>query len=361
MSVYALSLLTNRQFLIDIKTPCNFNKLFLPNKIDWRTNKIDLKSKRIYKDCLNHHEPTLCLKGFNYLNESYSNLKNKSIIAIKTNQEWFSYYSSTPELKQKILHLGFNSTQEFQFHLLFNKWYNDLLVLTPSLQEKYDLVKKKAKITHQTQIFCAQIRLGGARPNVRFDLKINEFGVQKNFWKFVREKFLANLTEDSDWRLFVTSDVEAVELEAFKEFDEHRVIRIPGINSHVDRESNLNEDCSRIEKPILDFHFLQNCQKAIISGSGFGRIGLMNRKEPMKEAFVFTRNEYFTLEEELFSEKLFKDYFWRKVFSFLILFFIILILTSLFKFKFISKVVKRKKMTKILVLILIIFLFMIWY
>jgi hypothetical protein len=35
MSVYALSLMTKRHFLIDITTLCNFSKLFVPNLIDW--------------------------------------------------------------------------------------------------------------------------------------------------------------------------------------------------------------------------------------------------------------------------------------------------------------------------------------
>ena len=38
MSVYALSLLTNRRFLIDIRTPCNFSQLFMPNTVEWRAS-----------------------------------------------------------------------------------------------------------------------------------------------------------------------------------------------------------------------------------------------------------------------------------------------------------------------------------
>ena len=119
-------------------------------------------------------------------------------------------------------------------------------------------------------------------------MKINEFGSQKYFWKFIRDKFLTDLTLKSDWRVFVTSDMEAVELEAIEEFGQERVIRIPGINSHIDRETSLGNDCSRVEKPIMDFHFLQNCNKAIISQSGFGRLGLWNRGDPLRDIFVFS-------------------------------------------------------------------------
>jgi hypothetical protein len=78
-----------------------------------------------------------------------------------------------------------------------------------------------------------------------------------------------------------------------KEFGEERVIRIDGVNTHVDRERNLGNDCARIEKPILDFHFLQNCHKAVISGtSGFGQLGLWNRKNPYEGVYAFKDGEF---------------------------------------------------------------------
>ena len=74
-------------------------------------------------------------------------------------------------------------------------------------------------------------------------------------------------------------------MEAIKEFGSDKVIRIKGVNSHIDQEKNLGNDCYRIEKPIMDFHFLKNCDKAAISKSGFGMLGLWNRKEPYKDVF----------------------------------------------------------------------------
>ena len=292
MSVYGLSLLTGRQFLIDLNNPCNFSHLFLPNQVNWlmSSSKVDISHNRIYVDCLNNFDP-VCLEEYDYLSESSKEkIKKNSVFTIKTNQNWLTFYSENPKFKDKILALGFNATSEFRLHLLFNKWYKKLFKLAPSLEEKYELIKKNALIAPQTKIFCAQIRIGGARPNVKYDLEINEIGVQKYFWRFIRSNFLSKLKSNDDWRIFVTSDVEAVELEALEEFGARRVIRISGVSSHVDRESNLSNDCSRIEKPILDFHFLQNCDKALISRSGFGRLGLWNREEPTKEMFVFFEN-----------------------------------------------------------------------
>ncbi len=63
--------------------------------------------------------------------------------------------------------------------------------------------------------------------------------------------------------------MESIELEVIKEFGNDSVTRIEGVNAHVDREWNLSSDCTRIEKPILDFVFLQNCELKILSTENF--------------------------------------------------------------------------------------------
>ena len=101
----------------------------------------------------------------------------------------------------------------------------------------------------------------------------------KTFWNFVRENFV----ENENWRLFVTSDFNDVEMEAIDVFGKEKVLRIDGMNTHVGFEKKLGNNCTRIEKPILDFHFLQNCDKAVISRSFFGGLGVSNRVQPDKD------------------------------------------------------------------------------
>jgi hypothetical protein len=301
MSVYALSLLVDRRFLIDIRSPCNFSQLFMPNKVDWRLSSSSFattsKSKRVFKDCLNYFQPDKCL---NELNSALNKSENK-FLSLKANQDWLSYFSKNSHFQAKILNLGFNSTEHFQLHHVFYKFYHKLFKLTPMLEKKYEKIKRHAQLTPYTQIYCAQVRIGGARPNVKYDLKINELGrTQKLFWKFMRENFI----KQDDWRVFITSDMEIVEREAIDEFGLERVIRIPGLNTHVDREHNLGNDCTRIEKPILDFHFMQMCDKAVISSSGFGRLGLWNRpNDPLKDVFVFEDNVFVPIEDFMRNKK----------------------------------------------------------
>ena len=110
------------------------------------------------------------------------------------------------------------------------------------------------------------------------------------WWQFIRENYISDLA-DKDWKLFVTADHKEVENEAIEEFGKDRVIRIPGLSTHVDVEHNLNE-CSRVHKPILDFHFMQNCDKLAVSWSGFGKLGSWNRDDPIKDLNLFLWGEW---------------------------------------------------------------------
>jgi hypothetical protein len=116
--------------------------------------------------------------------------------------------------------------------------------------------------------------------------------------------------------------MESIELEAIKEFGKDIVIRI---EAHVDRESNLSNDCTRIKKPILDFHFLQNCEKVIISKeSGFGQLGLWNREEPYEGVFYFKNGHFYSFYE-------LNDY--RNGWVYFILIFSVFNLINIFYFK----------------------------
>jgi hypothetical protein len=257
MSSYGLSLLTNRRFLIDIRHPCNLNELLLPNEINWNIKDQILNGTQTSLYCID--APT-CVNHFKNVNMSNFEIDN-NIVNIQLNNDWLAHFSNDKQIQDYVVKLGY-SPEKFKLIYMMNEWYTKLFKLSPLMQEKYDLIKENAKITSNTKIYCAQIRIGGKRPNVPHDAPFNSLNVTKLFWQFIRENFID--TSNDDWKLFITTDIEVVEIEALKEFGKDKILRIPGIFSHVDMETN-SKDCSRIEKPILDFHFLQNCDKAVIS------------------------------------------------------------------------------------------------
>ena len=282
MVAYAFSLLTNRQLIISLNNPCNFNQLFKPNKVNWLLSDYNLTGKTGTNISCSGSKVGVCVKEI----PNIKNIESDVIYMNPSDQKLMDHYIANEiNLKNEILSLGLvNRTEDFVLKNLFHKWYHDLFKLEHSLEEKYNLIKQKAYLDENTQIYCAQIRIGGKRPNVGSDSQFNHRNISKTFWKFIRENFIQN-SSNHNWKLFVTSDLESVELEAVDEFGEEKVIRILGTSSHVGREKNLANNCSRIEKPILDFHFLQNCDKAVISQSSFGRLGTYNRKPPEKDLF----------------------------------------------------------------------------
>ena len=286
MSAYALALFTNRQFLINITVPCNFSQLFIPNKVNWLANDYGLYSNMSKRKivCKNRKNISVsdCIESFNAI---VNNSFKEDIIKVTTNYNFINEFAII--FKENIQSLGY-SAEGFRLDKLFHKWYHDLFNLEPTLENKYNLILKQANLNayeNKPQIFCAQIRIGGTSEHVQGDLQFNNRNVSKLFWDYIRKKFIKRATRlNQEWKLFVTSDREDVEIEAIEEFGSHKVIRIEGLNTHVGHEAKLGNNCSRIEKPILDFHFLQNCDKAVITnGSYFGLIGLYNRKKGLKD------------------------------------------------------------------------------
>ena len=282
MVAYAFSLLTNRQLIINLNNPCNFNQLFKPNKVNWLLSDYNLTGKTSTNISCTSGKWRTCIKEI----PNIKNIESDVIYLNPSDQKLIDQHIANEiNLKNEILSLGLvNRTEDFVLKNLFHKWYHDLFKLEHSLEEKYNLIKQKAYLDENTQIYCAQIRIGGKRPNVGSDSQFNHRNISKTFWKFIRKNFIQN-SSNHNWKLFVTSDMESVEMEAIDEFGEEKVIRILGTSSHVGMEKYLANNCSRIEKPILDFHFLQNCDKAVISLSGFGRLGTYNRKQPEKDLY----------------------------------------------------------------------------
>ncbi len=48
---------------------------------------------------------------------------------------------------------------------------------------------------------------------------------------------------------------------------------------------------NEIEKTFLDFYMLQNCDMAIISESGFGKLGVWNRLNPNENLVMINKKQ----------------------------------------------------------------------
>lgn len=93
------------------------------------------------------------------------------------------------------------------------------------------------------------------------------------------------------YKIFITTDDELVQQEAFNEFGQNKVVTNNGEIVHIDRDvHDLREDCTRIEKTILDFHSFSNCDFALVS-SQFGEMAAWNRKNPLENIYMISQNK----------------------------------------------------------------------
>jgi hypothetical protein len=298
MSAYIWAIFTKRKFLIDVDYPCSLSMMLEPNIVEWNkpikcydyddddnnkeSNSKDIKFTSVRLDKVSNKNFYLMLRNI----DIFEYYKEANLITVKNNLDWIYSFSFNKFLNQSIHEFGYKPGN-FKLYYFFRKFYNDLFKLTLPLQERYNEFLKEAKPDNETKLICAQIRIGGARPNVAFDVQFTSRNNSKLFWMFIRDSFI-NVNIKQKYKIFVTTDTESVETEAIDEFGRENVVKIDGPFIHIDREEIGNiSDCSRVEKVILDFHAIQNCDIAIISQSGYGRLGIANRVDPTKDLYRF--------------------------------------------------------------------------
>ena len=288
ISTYIWSLITNRKFLINITKPCDLKNFLLPNKINWNealTKSCDLTDSNEELSQIS----VVDLWGLNN-NKFKENLKfidilkfheDKDLIILRTNRNYLTSYSRNKYVKISLLSKGLDP-KFLDIPFVMKKIYSDLFKLTPRLQLKYDEFLKRAKPSPKTILICAQVRIGGFLLNNNYDLKFINRNDSFVYWKFIKENFLTKINSSS-YRIFITTDTESIEKEAELEFGKNNIVVNSGVNVHVD--DNQVKNCSTVEKIILDFHSLANCDMAVISGSQFGTFGIWNRDDPIKDAY----------------------------------------------------------------------------
>ena len=271
MSAYAISLLTDRYLLIYHVKPCLLDHFFEPSIYFINATINDDQASKMWY--LNNED---FRKSLSYLNAF--NLTSK-YITIRNNLEWIEPLSKNKFYKEKIKELGYTE-RNFKIQFLFKNWYSEIFKLNKRLNEKYLKFLKKAKPSNKTKLICAQVRVGDAGGT-----QFMKRGNLKIYWNYIRTNFIKNLT---DYRIFLTTDTQDIVSEAIKEFGNELVVTNEGPNNHLDLFSKLELNDEKLDKIFLDFHSLQNCQMAIISESGFGKLGVFNRNDPNQNLAMFT-------------------------------------------------------------------------
>ncbi|CAF0906299.1 unnamed protein product [Brachionus calyciflorus] len=296
MSTYAISLLTNRQFIIKMTKNCDLKKILEPNEINWNyeqvPDNISIEELKIFNN-----------QPFNQFKQKLSlfpNLNRTNMINVKYGMMFMHRLIDDPILKKKIKKLGY---EQSKFHMAyqFHKWYKQLFKLNNRTQKKHDEFLQRLKPNSDSKLICCQIRKGDPELRDRRD----DY-VERDFWNFINTTFLSSgFNLSSQYKIFVTSDLEYVSLDAKNYFKNNEVIFSQNSSIHIDKELSNNE-CNKLESVILDFHIMQNCDIGVVSHSGFGVLALLNRPNPFKDLYVYSK-EYKHLDME--NETVYNSFF----------------------------------------------------
>ena len=130
---------------------------------------------------------------------------------------------------------------------------------------------------------------------LRISSKVSIYIIQFNI-SFCLKDLLDVL--DDDYKLFITTDTESVAQEAVQKFGKDKVIVAKGLYTHIDREEQ-SKSCSRVKKTYLDLHFMQHCQKIVISDSNYGKFGTLLRPDWSKDAFIYMKGQFKTIIDDV--------------------------------------------------------------
>ncbi|CAF0752750.1 unnamed protein product [Brachionus calyciflorus] len=302
MSSYAISLLTDRRFLIKMTKNCDLKNILEPNEINWDYEQvpknITLKSKEIeigwdfdYYDIFKK-DISLFTK-LDYIN----------IIKTKAGIMFANSFNQNVNLKNKTEQLGYKQS-EFHIAYQFHKWYKKMFKLNSKIQMRYDNFLKRLKPNRDSKLICCQIRKGD--PNQREQR--DEF-VEQNFWNFINQTFLISNNYSSNFKIFVTSDLEYVKLDAKDYFKNNEVIFNENSSLHIDQVLMSDNECEKMENVLLDFHLMQNCDIGVVSHSGYGILSLWNRPDPFKDLYVYSKEfDYLDLKNAEDRNKFFSNF-----------------------------------------------------
>jgi hypothetical protein len=310
-AAFLWSILTKRTFLIQITEPCLLQESLEPNIISWqngldqlieKVNKRQITSVRVefkansmkHKIIENNvYQSDKDMKKLNFL----TYMAHYDAILFRSNMDISSYLFKNRIHEKRINELGL-SRQQITLASSFNTIYQMLFKLKPRLQSQFDAFIKSAKPDPKAKLICAQIRLGGLR-NYSDPIRMSPKQV-KQIWTFIKQNFSS---ATSGHKIFVTSDNSKIVEQAKSIFGTNNVVTTHGIITHIDQKRNISKtkdanQCDVYDKTFLDFHLLgRGCDMAVVSRSGFGRLGVYNRNSSFSNIFIYKKvNEKYMFE-----------------------------------------------------------------
>jgi len=278
---YAISLLSDRHLLINMTVPCNIENFLLPNKVNWlkhvdgfdNLTRHQIPIENLWRGKMNESK----LSQINFL--SYHS--QTEVLIVKRGLNLINHLTINPAHHFKIKsQLGY-SLDEFKIEYLIHKWFNLLFKFSDQLKIKFEKKLKLLKPHQSTRLICAQIRIGG-----EYGLSFMLHNQTNIFWNFIKHNLTA-LSKHLPTTIFVTSDTLQVlkEVRTLLKFSNERtkIVTFEENSFHINFSKKYKKKCQDIGDLIVEWLLLGHCSMGLVSHSGFGLVGILNRKNDKYE------------------------------------------------------------------------------
>ncbi|XP_013379919.1 uncharacterized protein LOC106151287 [Lingula anatina] len=267
ISVYALAILTGREYRISHTFPCNLKKFFHGNKTPW--DKEDITAKHATTRDIKLFGFKLTFQNWVLQSSNLSETFPEDIITFRTNDDIIPYLRFNKNFT-KTIEKAFNMPiEDFHYVTLFRRLFHELFSPNKRFQKKFQKYYHLLKPSNDSTLVCAQIRLEFIKPSR-----------MKIVFKFLQE----TIKRVGKSKLFVSTDAEDVRTAAKMLFPD-QLVDIEGPLSHVDEPK---AGCRDMEKALTDFLMLSKCDILIHSPSGFSQQAAM-LKYPYKDVYQISR------------------------------------------------------------------------
>ncbi|XP_013421367.1 uncharacterized protein LOC106181515 [Lingula anatina] len=273
MSTFAWSVLNGRQFIIEHTWPCDLRKFLQPKPpLRWADNIPQRKGMTTRRfNLIDNNSFLQEIQKTKNLSDTF----HENVLRFHTNGDMFPGFRYNKDLHKTIRQRYGVGFKEFTFEKMFKRQYDTIFEMTPYFSEMFQSILSEAKPTIKSKLACLQFRQLFQANNT-----------QKNAWAFLK-----NITSSfQSYKIFVTTDSEEIRKEA-KEIFGSVIVDPAGAIGNIDHapRAQREHNCHLLEKTLLDWHLLTQCDVLLHSRSGYGQQASM-MKEPFTDIYALAFN-----------------------------------------------------------------------
>lgn len=281
---FLLALVSDRQFLIDMRYPCDITNFLQPNLYDWtmdynKTTRNYSSRKIVAIDTNDQIVAEIHDKPF------VSNWSQYNDIEIFTNMDFVTAVFSNPWLQHnRILRMFLKvmRTGQANINTLFPLLFEILFKPSKSVSKIIDSALT-ALSQKQTSLLCLHIRVGQNPTNPNDAAFDDRETIAKDMIEYIDDSALLrweNLT------VMVASDSKKAASQILRHFT-RRSFTIPGPILHIDRPAKHVDHCEGFFKVVVDFYVLGECHTSFLTNSRFSAFANRRRKTPYKNLYKY--------------------------------------------------------------------------